>query len=126
MLVSNQKTIGKYTYTHGNYKKEEDIIGVEYTKDGKTVYYDTAGKIYNIIDNYGYVEVKGTYIERDTSSNILKDKKEVKDLAWDILYGRIKKIDVTVSWPRPVDSLALTATFQISVEPAEDTTPAGN
>lgn len=126
VLVGNQETIGEYTYTHGDYKKEEDIPGVEYTKDGKTVYYTSGWTIYNIDYELGYVEVEGEYVERPVSGSILEDKKELKDLAWDILYGRINKIDVTVSWPRPVDSLALTASFQISVDPAEDTTSTGS
>lgn len=45
---------------------------------------------------------------------------------WDLIYNSVKGYDIEVSWSRPVDGLALTASFQISVDPAEDTTSTGN
>ena len=35
-----------------------------------------------------------------------------------LLFGNLKGKEVSISWPRPVDSLALTASFPITIDPA--------
>jgi hypothetical protein len=96
---------------------------------GVIVYYD---------NSYPEISFFGPVLESEDFHKIrylYPDKPEdglpldyLMDILWSEKSGakHSKKVEIIILWERPIDGQILSASFQISVDPAEDTTPTGN
>lgn len=87
-----------------------------YTKDGKTVYYNSNGT-----QQSGFTEETSYGVNHRVSGDTLNRAQA----AWTVIYGTpvsdAGTQTITVKWQRPIDHKELTTTFDITVNPAQET-----